>query len=126
MIDRKNAREDRAMPRKSGVKLAAFGMFAASALATSVHAQEAGARAAAWRGAGEPACIGSDGGAFKCPPAPEKIAIRAGRLFDSRTGQMLAKQVVLIEGERITDVGPEAQIKIPAAAQVIDLSQATV
>ena len=54
------------------------------------------------------------------------IAVRAGRLFDSDTGQMLTKQVVLILGERITEVGPEAQVKIPAGAQVIDLSQATV
>jgi imidazolonepropionase-like amidohydrolase len=52
--------------------------------------------------------------------------VRAGRLFDSISGQMLSKQVVLMFGERITDVGPEAQIKIPAGAQVIDLSQATV
>ena len=29
-------------------------------------------------------------------------------------------------GERITEVGPAAQVKIPAGAQVIDLSQATV
>jgi imidazolonepropionase-like amidohydrolase len=54
------------------------------------------------------------------------MAVRAGRLFDSKTGQMLTRQVVLLEGERITDVGPEAQVRIPAAAQVIDLSQATV
>jgi imidazolonepropionase-like amidohydrolase len=52
--------------------------------------------------------------------------VRAGRLFDSISGQMLPKQVVLLLGERITDVGPEAQVKIPAGAQVIDLSQATV
>jgi imidazolonepropionase-like amidohydrolase len=52
--------------------------------------------------------------------------VRAGRLFDSLSGQMLSKQVVVILGERITDVGPEAQIKIPAGVQVIDLSQATV
>src|ERR1700733_11001250 len=54
------------------------------------------------------------------------VAVRAGRLFDSKTGQLLDKQVVLIQGERITDVGPEDRIKIPAGAQVIDLSQATV
>jgi len=54
------------------------------------------------------------------------IAIRAGRLFDSKTGQLLTKQVVIVTGERITDVGPEAQVKIPAGAQVIDLSTATV
>jgi imidazolonepropionase-like amidohydrolase len=52
--------------------------------------------------------------------------VRAGRLFDSKTGQMLTRQVVLLLGDRITDVGPEAQIKIPAGIQVIDLSQATV
>jgi imidazolonepropionase-like amidohydrolase len=118
-------REDHAMPCESGLKLAALGMLAASALATSAHAQEAGGPGA-WRGAGEPPCIGSDGGAFKCPAAPEKIAIRAGRLFDSRSGRMLTNQVVLVDGERITDVGAEAQIKIPAGAQVIDLSHATV
>jgi imidazolonepropionase-like amidohydrolase len=47
-------------------------------------------------------------------------------MFDSKTGQMLTSQVVLLNGERITAVGPEAQVKIPADAQVIDLRQATV
>jgi predicted amidohydrolase len=47
-------------------------------------------------------------------------------LFDSKNGRMLTRQVVLMQGERITDVGPEAQVKIPTGAQVIDLSQATV
>jgi len=54
------------------------------------------------------------------------VALRAGRLFDSKTGQMLTRRVVLLSGERITEVGPEAEVKIPAGAQVIDLSQATV
>ena len=57
---------------------------------------------------------------------PGAMAIRAGRLFDTNTGQMLTKQVVLLLGERITDVGPEGQIRIPAGVPVIDLSQATV
>jgi imidazolonepropionase-like amidohydrolase len=39
---------------------------------------------------------------------------------------MSTKQVVVLSGERITEVGPESQVKIPAGAQVIDLSQATV
>jgi imidazolonepropionase-like amidohydrolase len=39
---------------------------------------------------------------------------------------MLSKQVVLLTGERITAVGPEAQVQVPAGAHVIDLSQATV
>ncbi len=82
--------------------------------------------AAKWRGAGPPPCVGSDGGIYKCPPAPQVVAVRAGRLFDSKTGTMRTKQVVLLTGERITEVGPEAQVKIPAGARVIDLSQATV
>ena len=62
---------------------------------------------APWRGAGPTPCVGSDGGVFKCAPAPRTIAIRAGRLFDSKTGQMLTRQVVLVTGDRITDVGAE-------------------
>jgi imidazolonepropionase-like amidohydrolase len=81
---------------------------------------------APWRGAGPTPCVGSDGGILQCPPAPRVIAIRAGRLFNSKTGQMLAKQVVVLAGERISEVGPESQVKIPAGAQVIDLSQSTV
>jgi imidazolonepropionase-like amidohydrolase len=81
---------------------------------------------APWRGAGPTPCLGSDGGVYKCPSAPQVVAIRAGHLFDSKTGTMLTKQVVLLSGERITEVGPEAQVKIPAGAQVLDLSQVTV
>src|SRR5579862_819536 len=73
-----------------------------------------------WRGAGTTPCVGSDGGILQCPPAPRVAAVRAGRLFDSKTGQMFTKQVVIISGERIMEVGPEGQVKIPAEAQVID------
>jgi imidazolonepropionase-like amidohydrolase len=58
--------------------------------------------------------------------SPQIVAVRAGRLFDSRSGQLLTKQVVLVEGERITAVGPEDQVKIPSGSRVINLSQATV
>ena len=57
---------------------------------------------APWRFAGARACVGPEGGVLQCPPAPRVIAVRAGRLFDSITGQMLSKQVVLLLGERIT------------------------
>src|SRR5207248_7062206 len=66
------------------------------------------------------------GGIYQCPPAPRVIAIRAGRLFDSKAGRMLTRQTVVLQGERITAVGSEAQVKIPAGASVIDLGQATV
>src|SRR5882762_2782289 len=52
------------------------------------------------------------------------VAVRAGRLFDAKTGTMLNNQIILIKGDRIADVGPSVQI--PAEAQVIDLSGATV
>src|SRR5579862_9365280 len=81
---------------------------------------------APWRGAGGTPCVGSDGGIFKCPPAARSYAVRAGRLFDSKSGQMLTKQIVLIMGDRITEVGPASQVKIPAGVEVIDLRQATV
>lgn len=58
--------------------------------------------------------------------APPVTAVRAGHLFDSKSGQLLTRQVVLLQGDRITDVGPEDQIKIPPGVPVIDLSQATV
>jgi imidazolonepropionase-like amidohydrolase len=81
---------------------------------------------APWRGAGPTPCAGPDGGVFQCPPAPRSIAIRAGRLFDSTSGRMLTRQVVIISGERIAETGPEGQVKIPAGIQVLDFSQATV
>ena len=104
---------------------AALGIIGIAILATALHAQEAGPESP-WRGAGAKPCFGPDGGTFQCRADPGVIALRAGRLFDSKSGQLLANQVVLLEGERITEVGAAAQIKIPADAQVIDLSEATV
>jgi len=57
---------------------------------------------------------------------PQVVALRAGRLFDSKSGQVLENQVVLITGERISEVGPEARVKIPAGAAMIDLRHASV
>jgi imidazolonepropionase-like amidohydrolase len=80
----------------------------------------------AWRGAGPQPCVGRDGGVLPCPPRSQVIAIRAGRLFDSKTGQMLLKQVVVASGERIVEVGPDGKTAIPSGTRVIDLSRATV
>jgi len=60
---------------------------------------------------------------FLAPPG-QVIAIRAGRLFDPKSGSLLNNQVVLIRGDRIADVGNAVQI--PREARVIDLSSATV
>jgi imidazolonepropionase-like amidohydrolase len=54
------------------------------------------------------------------------IAIRAGRLFDSKTGKVAENQTILLDGEKISAVGPADQVQTPPGAQVIDLSKATV
>jgi imidazolonepropionase-like amidohydrolase len=54
------------------------------------------------------------------------IAIRAGRMFDSRSGKTLANQIILVKDDKITAVGPPEAVQIPPDAQVIDLSKATV
>ena len=60
---------------------------------------------------------------FLAPPA-QVVAIRAGRFFDAKSGNMLNNQVVLIRGDRITDVG--AAVQIPPDARVLDLGSAVV
>lgn len=53
--------------------------------------------------------------------------IKAGRLIDVRNGRVLTDQAILIEGDRIKEVGPASQLASKASgARVIDLSGATV
>src|SRR4051794_4286857 len=54
----------------------------------------------------------------------QKIAIRAGRMLDVRTGNVVNNAVILIENGRITDAG--AGVSIPAGAHVIDLHNSMV
>jgi imidazolonepropionase-like amidohydrolase len=59
--------------------------------------------------------------------APQAIFIKAGRLIDGRADQAQANVGILIQGDRITAVGPVAQVQAQAVgARVIDLSQMTV
>jgi imidazolonepropionase-like amidohydrolase len=62
---------------------------------------------------------------MQAPPA-QGVAIRAGRLFDPKTGTNLQNQVIVIKGDRITDVGPMDRVQISQGARIIDLSKATV
>ena len=57
-------------------------------------------------------------------PPDQVVAIRAGRMFESKSGAILNNQVILIKGDRITNVG--SSVEIPAGARVIDLGSATV
>jgi imidazolonepropionase-like amidohydrolase len=104
----------------------AAAMVGVSGVAAVLCAQGVGGPGTPWRGAGAQPCFGPYGGVYQCPPAPRVVAVRAGRLFDSASGQLLTNQVLLLQGERITAVGPVGQVTIPAGSQVIDLRQATV
>jgi imidazolonepropionase-like amidohydrolase len=57
-------------------------------------------------------------------PAAPITAIRAGRLVDPETGTIANNQVILVQGNRFTAIGPN--VAIPAGATVIDLSNQTV
>ena len=52
--------------------------------------------------------------------------IRAGTLIDGRSDTARSNQVIVIRGHRIESVGDAAGARIPAGAQVVDLSRATV
>jgi len=59
-------------------------------------------------------------------PAPDHwIAIHAGHLFDG-SDKLAADQVILIKGDRIVKVGPARNVQVPADAEIIDLTHATV
>lgn len=51
-------------------------------------------------------------------------AIKAGKLVDPEAGTVTLNQIILVEGQTIKAVGPE--VKIPAGAAIIDLSNRTV
>ena len=67
------------------------------------------------------------GSQMTAQPAPAQgIVVKAGRLFDPKSGTNLANQVIVIKGDRIVDAGPADKVQTPQGAQVIDLSRATV
>src|SRR5215468_8630086 len=50
--------------------------------------------------------------------------VKAGRLLDPRTGNVLSPAAVLVEGDKIKQVGPPSQVSAPAGTKVIDLGKA--
>jgi imidazolonepropionase-like amidohydrolase len=59
------------------------------------------------------------------PARPLKVtAIRAGRVIDPDTGAVATNQIIVVEGEKIRDIGPN--VAIPPGAEVVDLSRLTV
>jgi len=101
------------MTRFVGMLVGALGCLVVG-FAAPAAAQESGGGAADGTGA-----VGRH-----LAPGDQLVAIRAGRLFDARSGTLLANQTVLVRGDRIAEVG--ANVSIPRGARVIDLTRATV
>jgi imidazolonepropionase-like amidohydrolase len=64
-------------------------------------------------------------------PAPQvatSVLVKAGKLLDVRKGSYIENAAILIEGERIKEVGlaSEIQLHAPKGAKVLDLGRATV
>jgi len=60
------------------------------------------------------------------PTASKVLVIRNGDVFDSERGVVRPRTTVVIEGDRITAVGPADSVKSPAGATVIDATGKTV
>src|SRR5437868_15400112 len=69
-------------------------------------------------------------GATVPSPAQNKdtVLIKAGQLVDVRGGRVLANQAILIEGDRIKEVGDATTVAshAPSGVRIIDLSNSTV
>lgn len=59
------------------------------------------------------------------PPAGRLIAIRGATLIDGLNDQPLKDAVVLIRGDRITQVGTRASLRFPPSAELIDAAGLT-
>lgn len=58
-------------------------------------------------------------------PLASPTLVKASRLLDPRTGNVISPAAVLIEDGRIKAVGPPAHVQAPAGAKTIDLGSAT-
>ena len=57
--------------------------------------------------------------------AHAQTAIRCGKLLDVRSGSIVSPAVIVINGEKIVQAGPESSLPVPAGMTLIDLSSAT-
>ena len=71
-------------------------------------------------------CMGLSFGQVPQSPGPV-ILLKAARLLDPKSGNLLSPAAVLIEGDRIKDVGPPAELqkRAPVGATTIDLGSVT-
>jgi imidazolonepropionase-like amidohydrolase len=66
------------------------------------------------------------GGPCLAAEAQKAVVIHAGQLFDGKSDRLSSNQVIVIQGDRIAEMGPAASVKIPAGAEDIDLAMGTV
>lgn len=59
-------------------------------------------------------------------PAPHIVYVKAGHLFDATSDKLRDDVVIVVENERISKVTAASEVKIPANAEVIDLSKSWV
>src|SRR5215471_19094890 len=59
-------------------------------------------------------------------PAPKIVYIRAGRRFQGTSDTVQQNAVIMVQDDRIQSVVTEGRFAVPAGANVIDLSRATV
>jgi imidazolonepropionase-like amidohydrolase len=72
------------------------------------------------------ALLALSGGSCLAAENQSTVVIHAGQLFDGKSDRLLTNQVIVIQGERIAEVGPAGSVKIPAGAEEIDLAASTV
>jgi imidazolonepropionase-like amidohydrolase len=58
-------------------------------------------------------------------PSPSVTLVRASRLLDPRTGNVLSPAAVLVEGGKIKEVGAPTKVQAPPGAKIVDLGSAT-
>jgi imidazolonepropionase-like amidohydrolase len=68
---------------------------------------------------------GLAGAARAQAPAAKRTVIRPGHVLDVRTGEMRANQAIVIEGEKIAQIGPANEMKTSAGDTTVDLPGAT-
>src|ERR1700681_1132870 len=66
------------------------------------------------------------GGSWLGAQTQKVVVIHAAQLFDGKSDRLASNQVIVVQGERIAEVGPAGTVKIPAGAQEIDLGTGTV
>ena len=66
------------------------------------------------------------GGSWLGAQNQKVVVIHAAQMFDGKSDRLASNQVIVIQGERIADVGAAGSVKIPAGAEEIDLGTGTV